>query len=707
MSYFPANYLPAQENYTPGRLVSVQASPLGSNRYLAGSQVPTTPINRPRLDSGSSLTVIDGRKVLDLSRFSTPVHSDRTFANPLEPIRQPLGRQTPINVYHQEYFGKTAPQPSLSVRDPRLNGNLPASAGQTLPPKVGSVRTEFVPSLALDTGVRPVPGSQRDHSPFSHSGSNQTVASSIQLSSHPRNLPLPDASGEIRVISRSRERTENLQSFRGLQTNDQSFQSRTQNPFFAPIDVYQRLADPQIISGQPPNQFRYDVSKSQTAFPLERTSQKASNGVIRTSQQRPPSDTSAMTDRKYSDSQIDLGSKKIVFEKSAAFKTQTETEFTGSRAPVAGLSERRDSSNRENSYHSARESPFLQISESQNSLKAINGVASQAASGAGEGRPSMPWENKVAKPATNSSLTVEWHNAFKPSKERQVVQTPPTLMLDLGTTGGAVSPASPTDSQPRYVNQQTVVPPAQAKYFLPSPRSSHKQLHTSEIVIGSLQQSSIPDLSLNGQRRSANFLMNKSLNVLPYAHPADKTPAKRPPGVESPQKQPDTDTGSIYKGLKFRKSIKVRSDDPFASLTFRSSDVHNAYHTNPNLSCTTITTSLPPPELKRNSSDNNLNKVTSQPQQKAEVPGVDYLCSPIGRDSQYNFSRKSILKRTPVGARKSSYAGKNVKINEDMNRHHEFERVNFREPRRRRQGSYFDKLEREEQERLAADQTPQ
>lgn len=67
-----------------------------------------------------------------------------------------------------------------------------------------------------------------------------------------------------------------------------------------------------------------------------------------------------------------------------------------------------------------------------------------------------------------------------------------------------------------------------------------------------------------------------------------------------------------------------------------------------------------------------------------------------------NGNKKPILKKNGSRSRCESVFSKNVKINENLNEKHEFERYNFTVGRPVRQGSYFEQKQREEEERLRA-----
>lgn len=62
--------------------------------------------------------------------------------------------------------------------------------------------------------------------------------------------------------------------------------------------------------------------------------------------------------------------------------------------------------------------------------------------------------------------------------------------------------------------------------------------------------------------------------------------------------------------------------------------------------------------------------------------------------------KKPILKKQQLRPKCDTSAPKTVKINETLNERHEFERYNFNGQRRMREGSYFDKLQREEEARI-------
>lgn len=77
--------------------------------------------------------------------------------------------------------------------------------------------------------------------------------------------------------------------------------------------------------------------------------------------------------------------------------------------------------------------------------------------------------------------------------------------------------------------------------------------------------------------------------------------------------------------------------------------------------------------------------------------------SPTNAEDLKNLSKKPILKKSGSRCRCDSLVGKVVKIDETQNDCHEFERYNFNGYRRNRQGSYFEKLEREEEARIRAE----
>lgn len=76
------------------------------------------------------------------------------------------------------------------------------------------------------------------------------------------------------------------------------------------------------------------------------------------------------------------------------------------------------------------------------------------------------------------------------------------------------------------------------------------------------------------------------------------------------------------------------------------------------------------------------------------------VCSQTDFEERPSTYKKPILKKRRSRPKCDTSAPKTVKINETLNEKHEFERYNFNGQRRMREGSYFEKLQREEEARV-------